>query len=45
MPGLTAERFPSWTRRMRMPIEDMPADPGVNRALQGVESRVRGIAG
>jgi 4-alpha-glucanotransferase len=45
MPGLTAERFSSWTRRMRMPLEDMPADPAVNRALQGVESRVRGIAG
>lgn len=45
LPGLTADRFPSWTRRMRMPLEDMPDDPDVNRALQGVESRVRGIAG
>jgi 4-alpha-glucanotransferase len=45
MPGLTADRFPSWSRRMHMPLEAMPDDPGVNRALQGVESRVHGIAG
>jgi 4-alpha-glucanotransferase len=45
LPGVTADRFPSWTRRMRIPLDAMPHDAGVDRALQGVESRVRGIAG
>ncbi|HUF67690.1 MAG TPA: 4-alpha-glucanotransferase [Longimicrobiales bacterium] len=45
LPGVTADRFPSWTRRMRIPLDAVPRDAGVDRALQGVESRVRGIAG
>lgn len=45
LPGVTAERYPAWTRRMRLPLDSLSHDADVNRAIQGVESRVRGIAG
>jgi 4-alpha-glucanotransferase len=45
LPGVTGDRFPNWSRRMHLSIDDMPTDPNVDRALQGVEARVRGIAG
>jgi 4-alpha-glucanotransferase len=36
VPGVGQDRFPSWQRRLRMPVEQLPNDPGVRRAL-GVE--------
>jgi 4-alpha-glucanotransferase len=34
VPGVTAEHFPSWTRRMRTPIEAMRGNVEVEAALQ-----------
>ncbi|HEY0970460.1 MAG TPA: 4-alpha-glucanotransferase [Gemmatimonadales bacterium] len=36
MPGLLPEQFPSWTRRMRIPLEALRDDPGVRAALGGM---------
>lgn len=41
LPGVTGERFPSWTRRLRVDIEDLPHDPFVARALSGMAGRAR----
>jgi 4-alpha-glucanotransferase len=38
LPGVEPDRFPSWTRRMRMSLEQMRRDDGVKRAL-GCERR------
>jgi 4-alpha-glucanotransferase len=32
VPGVSHERFPSWTRRMRLSLEALPRDPGAGRA-------------
>ena len=34
MPGLAYDRYPSWTRRMRMPIESLDSNPTVRESLQ-----------
>lgn len=34
MPGLANDRYPSWTRRMRMPIESLDSSPTVRESLQ-----------
>lgn len=36
VPGVTQDRFPSWTRRLRVSLETLRGDPAVRRAL-GVE--------
>lgn len=36
LPGVGPDRFPSWTRRLRVPLEDAARDPDVARAF-GVE--------
>jgi 4-alpha-glucanotransferase len=33
VPGATADRFASWTRKLELPLERMPADPAVRAAL------------
>ena len=35
MPGVGADRFRSWSRRLRLPLEAFPSDPDVATALQG----------
>lgn len=39
LPGVPVERWPSWSRRMRLALEELAGDPGVARALEGVRSR------
>jgi len=34
MPGLAPDRFPSWTRRMRMPLAALDSSPTVRESLQ-----------
>lgn len=41
VPGVSIERHPSWTRRMRLPAEELPSDPRVQTALRGATRRVR----
>ena len=33
MPGLPPDRFPSWTRRLRVPLEALEGDPDVRRSF------------
>lgn len=39
LPGVSPERHPSWTRRMRLRVDALGRDPGVRRALAGLASR------
>jgi 4-alpha-glucanotransferase len=41
LPGIPAERFPSWRRRMSLAIESLRSDPGVQQGLRAVASRRR----
>lgn len=41
LPGVTMERHPSWTRRMRLRVEDLARDPGVRKGLEGAARRAR----
>ncbi|HEX8850768.1 MAG TPA: 4-alpha-glucanotransferase [Gemmatimonadaceae bacterium] len=34
VPGVGADKFPSWTRRLSMPLEQLPTDPDVAAALR-----------
>ena len=34
VPGVGADKFPSWTRRLKMPIEQLRTDPGVAAVLR-----------
>jgi len=34
IPGLAYERYPSWTRRMQMPVESLDSSPTVRESLQ-----------
>lgn len=34
IPGIGADRYPSWTRRMRAPLESLRGDPEVDAALR-----------
>jgi len=40
LPGVSWLRYPSWTRRSRLPVEDIAADPDAVRILSGVRERV-----
>jgi 4-alpha-glucanotransferase len=37
LPGVGRERHASWSRRMRRPLAELEADPGVRRALAGLD--------
>jgi len=39
VPGVGPERHPSWSRRMGLALDAIPDDPGVRRALQGLDAR------
>jgi 4-alpha-glucanotransferase len=39
LPGIPATQFPSWTRRMSVPLERLASDPEARRALGGVGDR------
>lgn len=39
VPGVGFERHPSWTRRMRLSIEEIARDPDVARAAAGLQER------
>jgi 4-alpha-glucanotransferase len=41
IPGVPPERFPSWTRRMRLSLEALPRDETVKEALTGAARRSR----
>jgi 4-alpha-glucanotransferase len=36
LPGVSADRHPSWTRRLRVALEDLPSHPGVEAGLAAV---------
>lgn len=39
VPGVTPDRHPSWTRRQRIPLEQIPADPHACATLAAVRER------
>ncbi|HET7584850.1 MAG TPA: 4-alpha-glucanotransferase [Gemmatimonadaceae bacterium] len=39
VPGVSADRFPSWTRRLAVPVEALSSDPHVARALRCARGR------
>jgi 4-alpha-glucanotransferase len=41
IPGLGQDRYPSWSRRMTVSLEELPSHPDVSLALRGLRSRVR----
>ncbi len=40
-PGVSLARYPSWSRRMHLPLESLPSAPNVARALDGLPSGPR----
>ncbi len=41
LPGASAERFPSWRRRMSLAMDSLRSHPGVQKGLRAVDSRRR----
>jgi 4-alpha-glucanotransferase len=41
VPGVSPDRYPSWTRRLRLPVERLLRDPDVARGLSGARARLR----
>jgi 4-alpha-glucanotransferase len=41
VPGVPPERYPSWTRRMRLPVEALREDPALRSTLEGAAARAR----
>lgn len=41
VPGLSPSEYPSWSRRMHRTLEEIRREPGVARALEGVQGRAR----
>jgi 4-alpha-glucanotransferase len=41
LPGVSLARYPSWSRRMRLPLEALRSDPDVARALNGLPHSAR----
>jgi 4-alpha-glucanotransferase len=37
IPGVAGDKYPSWTRRMRLSVEDLGTDPGVAATLRRAE--------
>jgi 4-alpha-glucanotransferase len=37
LPGVSPDRYPSWTRKLEIPVERLDAEPAVATALKGVE--------
>jgi 4-alpha-glucanotransferase len=41
LPGVGPDRHPSWTRRLRVPVEDLGGHPAARAALDAVPRRRR----
>lgn len=41
IPGVGGDKFPSWTRRMRLSLEELAHDPGVRTAMRSADRCVR----
>ncbi|MFN7973208.1 MAG: 4-alpha-glucanotransferase [Acidobacteriota bacterium] len=42
VPGTTLDRYPCWSRRLPLSLEELETDPGVKRSIEGAE-RERGL--
>jgi 4-alpha-glucanotransferase len=40
LPGVAPDRYPSWTRKLAMPVEALDSEPVVRTALEGVRRGV-----
>lgn len=39
LPGVGSDRYPNWSRRLRMPLQRIRTDGGVTRSLEGLRRR------